>query len=36
MTADVQISFRGMESSPSVEAQIRRRAEELQHNSRTV
>jgi ribosome-associated translation inhibitor RaiA len=33
MPADVQISFRGMESSPSVEAQIRQRAEELQQFS---
>ena len=30
MPADVQISFRGMESSPSAEAQVRRRADELQ------
>jgi cold shock CspA family protein/ribosome-associated translation inhibitor RaiA len=29
MTADVQISFRGMEPSPAAEAQVRRRAEEL-------
>jgi cold shock CspA family protein/ribosome-associated translation inhibitor RaiA len=29
MPADVQITFRGMETSPSVEAQVRRRAEEL-------
>jgi hypothetical protein len=35
MTADVQISFHGMESSPSV-AQIRRRAEELQQFSDRV
>ncbi len=33
MPADVQISFRGMESSPSVEAQVRSRAEELQQFS---
>lgn len=29
MPADVQISFRGMEASPSIEAQVRRRADEL-------
>jgi cold shock CspA family protein/ribosome-associated translation inhibitor RaiA len=29
MPTDVQISFRGMESSPAAEAQVRRRAEEL-------
>ncbi len=33
MPAEVQISFRGMDSSPSVEAQVRRRAEELQQFS---
>ncbi len=33
MPADVQISFRGMEPSPSAEAQVRRRAEELQQFS---
>lgn len=33
MPADVQISFRGMESSPSAEAQVRRRAEDLQQLS---
>jgi cold shock CspA family protein/ribosome-associated translation inhibitor RaiA len=36
MTADVQISFRGMESSASVEAQVRRRAKELQQFSDRV
>jgi cold shock CspA family protein/ribosome-associated translation inhibitor RaiA len=36
MPADIQISFRGMESSPSVEAQVRRRAEELQQFSDRV
>jgi cold shock CspA family protein/ribosome-associated translation inhibitor RaiA len=36
MPADVQISFRGMESSPSVEAQVRRRADELQQFSDRV
>lgn len=36
MTADVQISFRGMESSPSVEAQVRRKAKELQQFSDRV
>ena len=36
MPADVQISFRGMESSPSVEAQVRRRAEGLQQFSDRV
>jgi len=30
MPGDVQIAFRGMETSPSVEARVRRRAEELQ------
>ena len=30
MPTDVKISFRGMEPSPSVETQVRRRAEELQ------
>jgi ribosome-associated translation inhibitor RaiA len=29
MPAEVQITFRGMETSPSVEAQVRRRIEEL-------
>jgi cold shock CspA family protein/ribosome-associated translation inhibitor RaiA len=29
MPAEVQISFRGMDTSPSVEAQVQRRAEEL-------
>ena len=33
MPADVQISFRGMAASPSVEAQVRHRAEELQRFS---
>lgn len=33
MPADVQITFRGMETSPSVEAQVRRRAEELEQFS---
>ena len=36
MPAEVQISFRGMEASPSVEAQVRRRAEELQQFSDRV
>ena len=36
MPAEVQISFRGMESSPSVEAQVRRRAEELRQFSERV
>jgi ribosome-associated translation inhibitor RaiA/cold shock CspA family protein len=36
MPGDVQISFRGMETSPSVEAQVRRRAEELQRLSDRV
>lgn len=36
MPADVQISFRGMASSPSVEAQVRRRAEELHQFSDRV
>jgi len=36
MPAEVQISFRGMESSASVEAQVRRRAEELQQFSDRV
>ena len=36
MPADVQISFRGMESSPSAEAQVRRRADELQQISDRV
>ena len=33
MPAEVQISFRGMDTSPSVEAQIQRRAEELERFS---
>lgn len=33
MPVDVQISFRGMDPSPSVEAQVRRRAEELEQFS---
>ena len=36
MPAEVQISFRGMETSPSAEAQVRRRAEELQQFSDRV
>jgi cold shock CspA family protein/ribosome-associated translation inhibitor RaiA len=36
MPADVQISFRGMEASPSVEAQVRHRAEELMQLSDRV
>jgi len=36
MPAEVQISFRGMATSPSVEAQVRRRAEELQQFSDRV
>jgi ribosome-associated translation inhibitor RaiA/cold shock CspA family protein len=36
MPANVQISFRGMETSPSVEAQVQRRAEELQQFSDRV
>ena len=36
MTAEVQISFRGMDSSPAVEAQVRRRAKELQQFSDRV
>jgi ribosome-associated translation inhibitor RaiA/cold shock CspA family protein len=36
MPANVQISFRGMETSPSVEAQVRHRAEELQQLSDRV
>ena len=36
MPADVQISFRGMELSPSAEAQVRRRADELQRISDRV
>ena len=33
MTADLHISFRGMESSPAAEAQVRHRAEELERFS---
>jgi ribosome-associated translation inhibitor RaiA len=33
MPANVQIAFRGMETSPSVETQVRHRAEELQRLS---
>ncbi len=33
MPLDIQISFHGMEPSPSIEAQVRRRAEELQQFS---
>ena len=36
MPAEVQISFRGMETSPSADAQVRRRAEELQQFSDRV
>jgi ribosome-associated translation inhibitor RaiA len=36
MPADVQISFRGMGPSPSVETQVRRRAEELRQLSDRV
>ena len=36
MPAEVQISFRGMATSPAVEAQVRRRAEELQQFSDRV
>ena len=36
MPGDVQIAFRGMETSPSVEARVRRRAEELQRISDRV
>ena len=36
MPADVQITFRGMETSPSVEAQVRRRAEELDQFSNRI
>jgi cold shock CspA family protein/ribosome-associated translation inhibitor RaiA len=36
MPAEVQITFRGMVSSPSVEAQVRRRAEELEQFSDRV
>jgi ribosome-associated translation inhibitor RaiA len=36
MPAEVQISFRGMEPSPSAEAQVRRRVEELQQISDRV
>jgi ribosome-associated translation inhibitor RaiA len=36
MPADVQIAFRGMETSPSVEAQVRRRAEELDQFSNRI
>ncbi len=36
MPANVQISFRGMETSPSVEAQVLHRAEELQQISDRV
>jgi ribosome-associated translation inhibitor RaiA len=36
MPGDVQITFRGMEASPSVEAQVRHRAEELQRVSDRV
>jgi ribosome-associated translation inhibitor RaiA/cold shock CspA family protein len=36
MPGDVQIAFRGMETSPSVEARVRRRAEELQRLSDRV
>ncbi len=33
MPADVQISFHGMDASPSAEAKVRRKAEELQQFS---
>ena len=33
MASDVRITFRGMEASPSVESQVRRRAEDLQRIS---
>ena len=33
MSADLQITFRGMDSSPSVEEQVRRRAAELEQFS---
>lgn len=33
MPAEIQITFRGMEPSPSAEAQVRRRAEELEQFS---
>ena len=33
MPVDVKISFRGMDPSPSVEAQVRRKAEELEQFS---
>jgi ribosome-associated translation inhibitor RaiA len=36
MPTDVQISFRGMGPSPSAEAQVRRRAEELEQFSDRV
>jgi cold shock CspA family protein/ribosome-associated translation inhibitor RaiA len=36
MPVDVQISFRGMAVSPSIEAQVRRRADELQQFSDRV
>ena len=36
MPADVQIAFRGMEPSPSVEARVQRRAEDLQQLSDRV